>query len=806
MEENDESKNSTEQGDARQITNKEFVEQVIPKVPDGASAAVCSKSGAPTAGGWPAERADSASLSVDQNNYLSCSSFRPGEDGTFNVRKEQFAALHFLLLDDLGTKVPLERLKDFELSWVIETSPGNYQGGIILEEPITDVEAADRLIKALGVAGLNDKGASGVGRWARLPNAINGKEKYKDENGHPFKCRLDQLHPEKRYSIQKIVDELGLDLYPRKGIATKSGDDVFIPEAMENPVITALKARGLYKTPLGSGKHDITCPWVNEHTDARDSGSAYFEPDDDYPNGGFCCQHSHRDQYHINELLDYLKIPKTEAGNKPVIRIVPGELHRVVDAAERELAKAGRHYQAGGLIVTVSTDKMTGDPSILPVNLSGLTRQLSSIVNWEKNNSRMDWSRCDPPTRHTGILFENRNFRYLSPLIGVARQPYFRESDNELVMEPGYDPKSMMFGVFDPSQFSIPDDPTIDDARNSLALLEGLLDEFHYVSAVDKAAALSAIITAVVRPSLPQAPAYHIRAPSYGSGKSYQCELIGAFAGPASNAKVSYPKNSEEASKVVLSLLLKNPAVIEFDDMDADWIPHGIILRTLTAEQVTERILGYSKTATVSTRTLFLGSGNNVGPVRDLLRRVLTIHVDPRCSTPATIQYKGDPVEQVRRERGKYVAAVLTIIQAYRKCGSPKTEVESIVSFSGAWSDYCRQPLLWLGYPDPASSLLEQVKHDPDAEVLGRLMFEWNRVFGSVPTTVRKVVSSASWDEDLLDALREFPVEEKGSINRSKLGWILKKNVNRIVNGFEFKEAEADGRKGWRVVSVTKEM
>ena len=90
----------------------------------------------------------------------------------------------------------------------------------------------------------------------------------------------------------------------------------------------------------------------------------------------------------------------------------------------------------------------------------------------------------------------------------------------------------------------------------------------------------------------------------------------------------------------MLSLLLSGTAVIEFDDMDTDWIPHGIMKRMLTAEYVSDRILGVSKTATVSTRTLFLGSGNNVGPIRDLLRRVLTIHLDPRCSTPATIAYK----------------------------------------------------------------------------------------------------------------------------------------------------------------------
>ena len=39
-------------------------------------------------------------------------------------------------------------------------------------------------------------------------------------------------------------------------------DDVLTPKAAENPVVAALKARGLYKTPLGSGKHDITCPWA----------------------------------------------------------------------------------------------------------------------------------------------------------------------------------------------------------------------------------------------------------------------------------------------------------------------------------------------------------------------------------------------------------------------------------------------------------------------------------------------------------------------------------------------------------------
>ena len=39
----------------------------------------------------------------------------------------------------------------------------------------------------------------------------------------------------------------------------------------------------MYKTPLGSGKHDITCPRVHEHTDGVNNGTAYFEPDESFP-------------------------------------------------------------------------------------------------------------------------------------------------------------------------------------------------------------------------------------------------------------------------------------------------------------------------------------------------------------------------------------------------------------------------------------------------------------------------------------------------------------------------------------------
>lgn len=82
------------------------------------------------------------------------------------------------------------------------------------------------------------------------------------------------------------------------------------PEAIENAkaVLDVIKALGLYKKDLGQGLHDITCPWVDLHTDAKDSGTAYFEPSHENNNvGGFSCRHAHCVDKRIGHLLTYIE-------------------------------------------------------------------------------------------------------------------------------------------------------------------------------------------------------------------------------------------------------------------------------------------------------------------------------------------------------------------------------------------------------------------------------------------------------------------------------------------------------------------
>ena len=114
-------------------------------------------------------------LPADANNYFSLAVFRPDEAGQYRRQKARFQALHAVMLDDVGSKVAMERLT-LPPSWLLETSPGNCQAGYLLREPLTDGLVADRLMNAIVAAGLCDPGANGPrARLARLPVAVNGK-------------------------------------------------------------------------------------------------------------------------------------------------------------------------------------------------------------------------------------------------------------------------------------------------------------------------------------------------------------------------------------------------------------------------------------------------------------------------------------------------------------------------------------------------------------------------------------------------------------------------------------------------------
>jgi hypothetical protein len=240
-----------------------------------------------------------------------------------------------------------------------------------------------------------------------------------------------------------------------------------------------------------------------------------------------------------------------------------------------------------------------------------------------------------------------------------------------------------------------------------------------------------------------------------------------------------------------------------YDDMARDWTPFGSINRMLTSETIADRLLTTNRVQEASTRTLVIGTGNNIEPLRDLRRRVLSIRLQPKVENPALLAYQGRPVERVRADRERYVRLAFQIIEAWRQAGSP-TAAEFAVASYGAWSDMCREPLIWLGLTDPATRLRDQLQDDPDSQAQREFMEAWYELRGERPTKVRDLVAPMGGfsSERLHDALADLPVFDGIKANHSKLGWYIKNKSGRIVGDLMIEPAPCSERRAWRVVRV----
>lgn len=799
----------TDQTDFLCISNADFMDAMFGALEGDCKAFVVSKKGNPTNASWHggAWQGNNA-LPNSANNYFSLASFHPDNEGMYKRQKKHCAAIHVIVLDDVGQKVACEKIT-LAPSYILETSQGNFQYGYRLHEALTDLAVADRLADALADAGLTDAGMKGFSaRLARLPNAINGKY------NPAFACRLHEWKPELSYSIEELCEGLGIGLAPevepkhhRANEPQAHGlhESLYTPAPNSNPVLVALQQRRLYKNILAESKHDITCPYVHEHTDQLDSGTVYYEPSEHYPIGGFKCQHGHCAQRNIATLLEALCIDTAHAKMKPIIRVRAGELHKIADCAEKILADTKEYYQRGSAIVSVVYERDSHKTRIQPASQASLTYTLSRLIEWQRFDAKSKkYVTADPEGRVVNILHDHRHYRHLPALSGLAYQPYLRD-DHSLVTQAGYDSQSQIYGIFNPDDYHVKAHHTKKDAYQAMAVIEKLLEDFCFYSPHDKASALSAMLTAACRPSLPTAPMFHVRAPMIGSGKSYLCELIAAFASSHRSTPCAFPADEEECRKLLLAAFLTAPPVIEFDNLTTDIKAHKSLCTALTSPNISDRILGVSKTAEVGTRSLMLSSGNNVVPINDMVRRCITITLDTKEEIPATRTYKNPHlIPDMQTKRAHYISAALTIIMAWVQSGEAPPACKPLGSY-GAWEKLCRHPLLWLGYADPVQSMFTAMQDDPERETLGQILSLWFQCYGNSPKQVRQLLDV--WDSGSPHAeLRELFEDiagERGSINRKRLGHYLKQHANRPVQGLRLERVLGNRNAAlWRVIAL----
>lgn len=248
------------------------------------------------------------------NQFYTVSLFTPDDKGRSRRRKAMFSGLYVVALDDVKEKLDVDQVRRLPPpTIVLKSSLHSEQWLYVLSNPCTDMNMVDNLHDGLITRGLapnsKDPGQKGVTRYMRLPEGVNTKAKRIRENGGtPPRCQVTVFEPSRRYTMEQLAAPFEVDLHAtRRATALEGASDI-----PDHPLINTDHIN--IKSVLSGGRFDVTCPWVDEHTDRDDSGTAIFTNEDG--SMGFKCHHGNCETKTGKNLMDYLEKQEVGFGRK----------------------------------------------------------------------------------------------------------------------------------------------------------------------------------------------------------------------------------------------------------------------------------------------------------------------------------------------------------------------------------------------------------------------------------------------------------------------------------------------------------
>ena len=402
----------------------------------------------------------------------------------------------------------------------------------------------------------------------------------------------------------------------------------------------------------------------------------------------------------------------------PTIRLVDGQLPRTTEQVERAMVSAGMeiYARAGALVYPVKETRVAAKGrKTITARLSvfspdAFIEPVAEAAIYQRWSVRRNaWIDIDPPVQLVRMVL-SRERRWAFPHVsGIITTPTLRP-DGSLLAAPGYDPASELYLLPSLQLPPIAAHPTRQDALAGLEKLKYLFREFSFQdkhgSGLEKrlncSVAISALLTALLRGSLPTAPVYLVCASTPGTGKSYLVDVIAVVTTGQFCPVITTSRNAEETEKRIGSILLSGIPIVSLDNCIHDL--GGELLCQLTERPVIRiRILGRSEMPPCECHTAVFATGNNIVFKGDMVRRGLVCNLEALDERPELREFEADALDIAAADRGPYVAAALTIVRAYIAAGSPKV-CPSLGSYS-AWSNMVRSPLVWLGEPDPVLSM-----------------------------------------------------------------------------------------------------
>ena len=494
--------------------------------------------------------------------------------------------------------------------------------------------------------------------------------------------------------------------------------------------------------------------------------------------------------------------PKPAA--KPTIEIVAGQLSELATLAEDHIIAANLPvYQRGRRLVRPAAQEVvvTKGRTILStcfaeLGTPALLDFMGRAADWTRFDARTKQQVAkDPPKPVAEVLLSRFGDWRVPPVSGVITTPTLRP-DHSILCTPGYDVATRLYLVEDPELVvpQIPAFPSRSAAADALSLLDELLAGFPFIGPADRSVALSALLTPICRGAISVAPLHVARASTAGTGKSYLFDLASAIATGRPCPVAAAGRDGDEVDKRLVGLLLAGFPIVSLDNVNGE-LGSDLLCQAVERPLIRLRRLGASDISELETRATIFATGNALRVRGDMTRRTLICDLDAQMERPELRTFTFDPVERVLADRGRYVAAALTIIRAFITSGA-RPDMTPLASY-GDYSATVRGALVWLGKDDPALTMERAREDDPDLGELREVMRTWVDCIGiNTETTAKAVVQRAEFkktDEhghgtsdyanpELREALTAVAGTRLGGIDPNRFGKWLRSRKGRVVS------------------------
>jgi len=440
-------------------------------------------------------------------------------------------------------------------------------------------------------------------------------------------------------------------------------------------------------------------------------------------------------------------------------------------------------------------------PIIVDVGESELRNALTDSANYYRINAKDLPVPVAPPKEVVQSIIGLKTEALPFPAIEAIVQTPIMRSDGTILDTPGYDAQTRLYympqhGLTIPA---IPCRPTQAEVREAMKFVQSFSQDFPFESQSDRANELGLMLTTVTRHMFRHVPIALIDATKQGTGKGLLTDKVAITATGRSASAISQVSSDEEWDKRITAMLMSGATMITIDNVEGV-LRSPILSKILTSEYHNGRVLGESKMVDVPQKAIWIANGNNIQLGGDMPRRCYRIRMISKVSNPYEREdFKYEHLdEEVKKQRGNIIAALLTIARGWYIAGQPKptTKIKKLATFS-KWAEVIGGMLSYAGV-DGFLENLDDLHKDIDVDGAAWTLFleKWLEVLGTDAYTTKVLLEKINALPELADVLPEplatlYAKEDKTLKN--KIGKTLaKKNGTpfgsknlRIVQGLD---------------------